>query len=1241
MQQNPYVGPRPYERGDRLTFFGRRREARELRALIVAEREVLCYAQSGAGKTSLFNAQVIPALEEEGFHVLPVARVGVPPPAGVAETPGINVFVSSALLSLAGEASSPVALSGQTLMAYLSTVAAADSRPPILIFDQFEELFTTQRERWQDADGFFAQARAALDALPQLGLVFVMREDHVAELDPYLGWFPHRLRARFRLEPLGPEGALEAVAKPAAQAGCAFAPGVAERLVDDLRRLKVQRDLAATAETAVLGPFVEPVQLQVVCRQLWDNLPDQADRTIQWEDVARYGDIDRALTAFYENAVAEATQVGSVDELTVRRWFNTQLITPLGTRGLALRGPEATAGLPNAAVDILEHRHLIRADLRAGARWYELSHDRLVDPILESNRAWEAARETPLRTAARHWQETQAAALLYRDAVLAEAEAWAAAHPADVEPYEAEFLQASRQAEQDRRQRQRWLRAGAIAAAVVLVIMAILTVAAIRGQNQAQTALVQAEQAQATAELRQQQAEAAQSEAELQRQEAEEQRQEAERQRQAAEVARAEAEQLRQIAVARQLAALAALLPDRSAHGVTPGALLAIESVRYRPTAEGNQALRQALARLPYPAIQLTVTAAVERLVFSPDGRWLLVAGESGQAALVDGNWMPALTFTYTGPTWKGAFSPDGLWLAVPGPAGVTVWDLGSTRQTSLTLELGETPTAVQFSPDGTWLAARGTTQARLWQTGTWRPRARGVLPASAGGLVFSPGGRYVAFLTGRSAQVWEVASGRALYTISPYGGLPPGETVSFEMIDHLAFSPDERWLAFAWSEGLGGNPYAAGSEVWDAETGQPVAELWREGRANELQFSPDGRWLVLGGTMGPAAVFSVGGWSEVTRLGSHGTYWLDFLPDGHRLVAFWQWMVESPGPATLGVWESGGWQPVAHFNLESMVQWSPDWRLPDWSQVVSADGRWLALNTTCIATDLYQEAACNGAVRVWDARQWRESAQLVRPDWLGDPALSPDGRWLATGQGTTVWIWNLAEPPPLVDPAPALAEGHQVWLQSEEPLDETWARFTLAPEAISPDGHWEVTAAGGALTLREPAVGAAQVLTAAGDALVAFAPTGEQVAAVTDRTVTVWDVATGRPRGQIQHFWPVGTLAFSPDGRWVVSASSLDLVFWAGVSRVEVRVWEAATGLELFRTDYEGELSEVAFSADARWIAVTDTGGNVQLWRWQPDDLAAELCGRLGRNLTTEEWRQYIGAEAYRQTCPQLLATP
>ena len=58
---NPYVGARAFRRNNQL--FGRDREARDLESLFVAERIVLLHAPSGAGKTSLIQAKLMPSLE--------------------------------------------------------------------------------------------------------------------------------------------------------------------------------------------------------------------------------------------------------------------------------------------------------------------------------------------------------------------------------------------------------------------------------------------------------------------------------------------------------------------------------------------------------------------------------------------------------------------------------------------------------------------------------------------------------------------------------------------------------------------------------------------------------------------------------------------------------------------------------------------------------------------------------------------------------------------------------------------------------------------------------------------------------------------------------------------------------------------------------------------------------------------------------------------------------------------------
>src|SRR5437762_13050014 len=104
--RNPYVGPRPFTREDvekGTDLYGRNREVSQLFDLLIGKRIVLLYSPSGAGKTSLIQAKLIPRLQEEDFQVLPVIRVGLEPRSivGQAGNPSsANRYVLSALHSL-------------------------------------------------------------------------------------------------------------------------------------------------------------------------------------------------------------------------------------------------------------------------------------------------------------------------------------------------------------------------------------------------------------------------------------------------------------------------------------------------------------------------------------------------------------------------------------------------------------------------------------------------------------------------------------------------------------------------------------------------------------------------------------------------------------------------------------------------------------------------------------------------------------------------------------------------------------------------------------------------------------------------------------------------------------------------------------------------------------------------------------------------------------------------------------
>ena len=383
---NPYVGPRSLRRGELI--FGRDVEIRELRASLLAHRIVLLYSQSGAGKTSIIEAGLRPELEEREFQVFPTIRVGYEPPDDAA--PSANRYRLSVMASLEASRSpeaklEPSELAGMGLDEYFFRLdQELPDRDPCLVFDQFEELFTLDPVDWDEKEAFLRELGEALTDRGRWAL-FAMREDFIAQLDPYVGLIPTRFGTRYRIDLLGPTAAKEAITRPAVAMGLGFSDEAAELLVDDLRRVQVQRGRESIRE---LGPSVEPVQLQVVCNRLWARLPSGAT-TIGPDDVITAGDVNKALAAFYDAQVKAAASPSGTREREVRGWVGHMLITVDGFRTQVRTGPGRSG---QAVLRTLEDTHLIRSDRIRGAQWYELSHDRFVEPIRASNAKFQKRR---------------------------------------------------------------------------------------------------------------------------------------------------------------------------------------------------------------------------------------------------------------------------------------------------------------------------------------------------------------------------------------------------------------------------------------------------------------------------------------------------------------------------------------------------------------------------------------------------------------------------------------------------------------------------------------------------------------------------------------------------------------------------------------------------------------------------------------------------------------------------------
>jgi len=485
-KHSPYVGPRAYRYGERL--YGRDRESRDLLNLVLAERIVLLYSPSGAGKSSLLAASLVPFLEKEGFQVLGPARVSGAP----AQRSGggvVNPYAAS-LIHYWEEARPedirPIDdLGGIDLAGYLTQRSwiRNDPGPKVLILDQFEEILTRNPLDRDARHEFFRQLGLSLEDRNRWAVI-AMREEHIAGLDPYLDHLPTRLETRYRLDLLTHETAREAIAGPAQSVGVAYHPRALDRLVHELT---VVREPGVEPYQT---PYVEPLHLQVACDRLWQRLPD-GTREVGPELVDTAGTVAEALEGFYRGAVRAVLRLDAVketgcDEKRIRDWFEHELISPAGLRDQLQRGSTFTGSLPNPVAEALEERYLLRSENRRGTIWYEIAHDRLLEAVRSDNRAWYGTQAEAVRLL-RDGAERYGAQRGDRASDLAESrflvgeplervEAWAAANPKSLSNPDRNYLDAcreNRRREQDKARQSRWIRCAVTTTIVVLIAAAL------------------------------------------------------------------------------------------------------------------------------------------------------------------------------------------------------------------------------------------------------------------------------------------------------------------------------------------------------------------------------------------------------------------------------------------------------------------------------------------------------------------------------------------------------------------------------------------------------------------------------------------------------------------------------------------------------------------------------------------------------------------------------------------------
>ncbi|MGV9785661.1 nSTAND1 domain-containing NTPase [Streptomyces sp. NPDC003435] len=1216
----PYRGLASYRQEDARWFFGRERGTEALVAqLRAAERGgglVMLVGASGAGKSSLLNAGLMPALEEGGAHTVRQLVPGADPlkeltrlipalaplaaEARAAEdeetgSPGLSRAIREAVtewalghrppgtaLTIPGPRTSP-----ESPATPVPEPGARVAARPVLIVDQFEETFTLCPSE-ADRRAFVQFLHAACTPGPSgpapVRVVLGIRADFYEECLGYPELADALQHRHMVLGPLTTAELREAVNGPARAVGLELEGGLTELIVRE-----VSADGPRGAHDAGVLPLLSHALLATWQRRKAGRLTVAGYRAA--------GGIQGAVAATAERAwsgldPAARTAARLLLLRLVRLGEDTQATRRRGTR----RQLAAESTDPDKTEESLEA--LVRARLvTLDAETVEITHEALLHAWprlrhwIDDNRGDHLLRQR-LEEDGRSWEDSERdSSLLYRGSRLEQARGWAeSAGDTYLTRGALDFLAASVRL----RRRTVLISRAAVAALTVLAVLA------------AGAAVV--------------------------------------------------AWQQRNDAVFEQVLAEA----DRVQH-TDPSLAAGLDLVahRLRPDDEGAYSRLISIVNAPLATPLSGHTGAVYLTSFSPDGKLLATASYDRTVRLWNvadrGHPKPLGAPLHGHRSWvsSAVFSPDGHTLASAGDDGtIHLWDVTDPAHPT---SLGEPLTGhdgtiylVAFSPDGRTLASAGEDRTvRLWDVAD--PHRARPLEALRGhsapvrSVAFSPDGRTLASAgDDDTVRLWDVADPRHAKSRR---GVLRGHT---DLVHSVAFSPNGKVLASGsaddtirlWNVADPARPAALGSPltghtgpVWSvafspdggrlaAASADSTASLWNvtdpaspsqvgeplagsSGEMYALGFSPDGRTLATGSGDGKARLWAVPT-SDMTGRGAA------FRPDGKVLATAARdgrvrlWRVTAPGrPVALGApfLPADGGQRTLMF---------------------APDGRTLAVLTG------------NRSVYLWNV------ADPARPVVAGPPlklmtrfmgadalAFSPDGRVLATAYDDHRFrLWNVTDP---AHPAPygAPLAGHRGYINA---LEFTPDGHTLA--SGSADGTirlWNMADPARPVPRGHPLTGHSGPVNA-----LEYSPDGHTlVSGGDDDTVRLWDVTdpgSAGPVGRVLtgHTESVTSLTFNADGHTLAS----------GGNDNTVRLWDltdpgSAAPIGQSMSPYAKTGNFLAFSPGSHVLGVSSGADTVRLWSLDADEAVRHICAVTRNVLTPQKWHEYLPRLSYDPPCP------
>lgn len=423
-----YPGVQPFGDDDthRHLFRGRDAEQYELLQMVLAERLVLLFARSGVGKSSLINAGLLEPLRNKRYFPLVVRISGSKDDPLESLYDGIKaaVVASRERIGIEFKPTDEAAWNKTSLWHFFKTFEIwlnDNLLTPVLIVDQFEELFTlfsrVQRKQLiheladvargiRPVESRGEVGKRISDTAPQVKVVLALREDYYANLEELRQRIPAVYKTALRLNPLTQGQARAAIVEPAALESEDYSTPAftwSDEALTQILDFLCEQQLGEGKTKQ--GDQVEPFQLQLICQHFETVVRDQQLSMISEVDVGGKEALKKILSDFYERSLAKICEKFKGEKDLRKKLEKLCEYGFITARGRRLLREESTIkqvdGIPPVILSEMVELRLLRKEPRVGDNYYELTHDTLIEPIQLSrlNREEREAAESKTREA--------------------------------------------------------------------------------------------------------------------------------------------------------------------------------------------------------------------------------------------------------------------------------------------------------------------------------------------------------------------------------------------------------------------------------------------------------------------------------------------------------------------------------------------------------------------------------------------------------------------------------------------------------------------------------------------------------------------------------------------------------------------------------------------------------------------------------------------------------------------------